>query len=236
MTQPYRAIFFDADDTIFDYRSGENAAFAATAREFGLQDRLEDAQMRYRKHNADVWRALEEGRITQDALKIERFHRVLADLGENVSRAPEMSVYYLDRLSEQTILLDGAENVIAKAAEHFLLVLVTNGLTSVQRRRFAAAPVTGYFKDILISEELGVAKPDPAIFSPAMEKHALCPEEVLMVGDSTTSDMPAARNAGMDFCWVNPAGEEVPDGFAPRWVVRDLPMLAFELGLDISRG
>jgi putative hydrolase of the HAD superfamily len=220
--QPYRAVFFDADDTIFDYRAGEEAAFLRTAEAYGLGSRLDEALARYRVHNAAVWRALEEGRITQDALKIERFRLLLEDMGGMQDRAREMGYYYLDRLSEQTQLLDGAADLVAYAAEHFILVLVTNGLTSVQRRRFAASPVTAYFSDILISEELGVAKPDPAIFTPAMETHGLLPEEVLLIGDSSSSDMLAAKNAGMDFCWINPASETAPGDYTPRYVVADI--------------
>ena len=229
----YRAIFFDADDTIFDYHAGEEAAFARTAEAFGLGDRTGEARERYRVHNAAVWRALEEGRITQDALKVERFRLLLADMGCDTASAADMGYHYLDRLAEQTQLLAGAEEVVARAAEKFILVLVTNGLTTVQRRRFAAAPVTRHFEDILISEELGVAKPDPAIFTPALEKHRLGGEDVLLVGDSTTSDMPAARNAGMDFCWVNPAGAEAPEGYAPRYVVAGIGELPSILDLDV---
>ncbi len=53
-----------------------------------------------------------------------------------------------------------------------------------------------------------------------------------VVGDSTTSDMPAAQNAGMDFCWVNPTGAEAPEGYAPRYVVARIDELRPLLGLD----
>jgi FMN phosphatase YigB (HAD superfamily) len=95
----------------------------------------------------------------------------------------------------------------------------------VQRRRFAAAPITRYFRRILISEELGVAKPDPAIFAPAMVEFSLRPEDVLLVGDSTSSDMPAARNAGFDFCWINPGRNPVPAGLHAKYVVESVAEL-----------
>lgn len=232
MEQQYRAVFFDADDTIFDYQQGEENAFRRTAEDFDLGDRLAEAHRLYRTHNADVWRALEEGTITQDELKIERFRRMLRDLGAGEECAAEMSVYYLDRLAEQTQLLPGAERIVEEAAAQYLLVLVTNGLTTVQRRRFAASPVTRHFRKILISEEIGTAKPDPAIFDSALEEFSLDTGDVLLVGDSTSSDMPAAQNAGMDFCWVNPEGSPVPDGFTPRFVIERLEQLRSILKLD----
>jgi len=218
----YKAIFFDADDTLFDYVSAEREAFARTAAAFGLGSRLEEAHEVYRVHNHDVWRELEKGEISQDDLKIERFRRMLKALGTDDSPAAAMSPYYLDRLSEQTQLLPGAEEAVRAAGESHTLVMVTNGLTSVQRRRFAAAPITRYFQRILISEELGVAKPDPAIFNSAMEEFSLRPEEVLLVGDSTSSDMPAARNAGMDFCWINPDRIPVPEGLQAKYDIRSV--------------
>jgi putative hydrolase of the HAD superfamily len=218
----YKAIFFDADDTLFDYGAAEREAFAETAEAFGLGARLEEALDVYRLHNADVWRELERGEISQDALKVERFRRLLVALGKDDAPAAAMSPYYLDRLSEQTQLLPDAEAAVLAMKERHTLVLVTNGLASVQRRRFAAASITRHFDLILISEELGVAKPDPAIFFPAMEKFGLRPEEVLFVGDSTSSDMPAASNAGMDFCWINPGKKPVPDGMTARYDIQNV--------------
>lgn len=215
----YKSVFFDADDTLFDYVAAEREAFALTARAFGLGERLEEAHALYRVHNHDVWRELERGEITQDELKVDRFRRLLRALGVDETPAPEMSPYYLDRLSEQTQLLPGAEEAVRAAGERHTLVLVTNGLTTVQRRRFADAPITRHFQRILISEELGVAKPDPAIFAPAMKEFGLRPEDVLLVGDSTSSDMPAAQNAGMDFCWINPGRNPVPAGLRAKYVV-----------------
>lgn len=230
--QPYRALFFDADDTIFDYQKGEHEAFRSTAEAFGLRERLDEAHALYRTHNSAVWSALEEGEITQDELKVERFLRMLRDLGADENAAAEMSQHYIDRLSEQTHLLPGAEKLVRDAAAHYLLVLVTNGLTSVQRRRFKAAPVTRHFRKILISEEVGTAKPDPAIFSAAFEEFDITPPDVLLIGDSSSSDMGAAHNAGMDFCWLNPGGSDVPGEYDPRYIISRLDELRPILGLE----
>ena len=230
--QDYRALFFDADDTIFDYQKAEHEAFRSTAEAFDLGDRLDEAHALYRKHNDAVWSALEKGDITQDELKVERFRRMLHDLGVDEDRAPEMSAYYVDRLSEQTYLMPGAEQLIRDAAHRYLLVLVTNGLTRVQRRRFSAAPVTRYFRKILISEEVGTAKPDPAIFSAAFQDFDITPSDVLFIGDSSSSDMAAAHSAGMDFCWLNLKDQEVPEEYQPSYIISRLDELRPILGLE----
>jgi FMN phosphatase YigB (HAD superfamily) len=64
-----------------------------------------------------------------------------------------------------------------------------------------------------------MAKPDPLIFEPALQKIGVAAADVLYVGDSVTSDMAAARNAGMDFCWLNPSGAPVPAGHSPAYII-----------------
>jgi putative hydrolase of the HAD superfamily len=105
------------------------------------------------------------------------------------------------------------------------LALITNGIASVQRRRFGASPITRYFRSVVISEDVGIAKPDPRIFAPALSEVDAEAADVLYVGDSVTSDMTAARNAGMDFCWFNPGRAKVPDGFAPAFVIEEIRAL-----------
>ncbi|MDD8012988.1 MAG: HAD-IA family hydrolase, partial [Acidobacteriota bacterium] len=78
------------------------------------------------------------------------------------------------------------------------------------------------FRSIVISEEVGIAKPDPCIFRPALEKLGVKAGDVLYAGDSVTSDMAAARNAGIDFCWLNPGDAPVPAGFAPLFIIRSI--------------
>jgi 2-haloacid dehalogenase len=222
----YKAIFFDADDTLFDYPRAERAALAACRREFRIRVAPEAFLDAYRRHNHDLWREFERGETDQVRLRVERFRRAAGELGLDGLPLERISAFYLDALSGQPMLLPGALATVRALAKAYPLALVTNGIAAVQRRRFAASPVTAYFRSVVISEEAGFAKPDPRIFGPALRETGAAADEVLYVGDSVTSDMAAARNAGLDFCWLNPGEEPVPDGFAPVLVlasIRDLP-------------
>jgi len=225
----YDAIFLDADDTILDYPAAERAAFAAAALEFGLDGGAE-LFAAYRRHNGSVWKRFEQGGIDAETLKTERFRLLFDEHGITETDPAAMSALYLDALSQQTQMLPGAEESLRLLAQRWPLVLVTNGLSLVQRRRFADSGIDRHFRMILISEELGVAKPDPGIFTPALDALNLDPSRVLLAGDSSSSDMPAAANAGMDFCWVNPADQPVPPGYSPRFIVRSLAELPAILG------
>jgi YjjG family noncanonical pyrimidine nucleotidase len=225
----YNAVFFDADDTLFDYPRAERAAVRACLREFGLRVGLRTFIGSYRRHNLEMWRAFERGETDQATLRVERFRRVAAEFGIAHLPVERISAFYLEALSGQPHLFPGALATVRALAKKFPLALVTNGIAAVQRRRFAASPITRYFQSVVISEEVGIAKPDPRIFAPALEKIGVVAGDVLYVGDSVTSDMAAARNAGMDFCWLNPAGAPVPSGHAARFIIADIKELSGRL-------
>jgi len=226
----YKAIFFDADDTLFDYPRAERAALGACCSEFGLRVEAGILVEAYRRHNLDVWRAFECGETDQATLRVERFRRLAAEFGIPDLPLDRISSFYLKALSGQPQLFPGALAIVRRAAKKFPLALITNGIAAVQRRRFAASPIMPYFQAVVISEEVGIAKPDPRIFAPALQKIGVAACDVLYIGDSVSSDMAAARNAGMDFCWLNPGGVPVPDGHAPKFIIADIKELPGCLG------
>jgi 2-haloacid dehalogenase len=219
MGAKYKGIFFDADDTLFDYPRAERTALRACLREFHLSVDPRIFLESYRRHNSELWKAFERGETDQAVLRIERFRRLAVEL--NISGLPldRISAFYLEALSGQRKLMPGALATVRALAQKLPLALITNGIAAVQRRRLAASPITPYFQAVIISEEVGVAKPDPRIFAPALQKIGVEAGEVLYVGDSVTSDMAAARNAGMDFCWFNPGRVPVPAGQAPSFII-----------------
>jgi 2-haloacid dehalogenase len=225
LARKYKSVFFDADDTLFDYPRAERAALRACLLEFSVPVKPAIFISAYRRHNHDVWREFERGETDQATLRVERFRRLAAEL--NIADLPlaRVSTFYLEALSGQPQLLPWALATVRALAKKFPLALVTNGIASVQNRRFAASPITRHFQAVVISEEVGIAKPDPRIFTPALQKIGVKAAAVLYVGDSVTSDMAAARNAGMDFCWLNPGGVPVPAGHAPAHIISSIKEL-----------
>ena len=99
----------------------------------------------------------------------------------------------------------GALELVAALDGRVGLMILTNGLKDVQRSRFRQSAIGRYFKDIIISEEVGFAKPDGRIFDVAFEEMGWPKKrEVLIVGDSLTSDMQGGLDYGIDTCWFNP--------------------------------
>ncbi len=229
MSAKYKSVFFDADDTLFDYPKAERAAMRACLGAFDIRIGLPVFVESYRRHNLALWQAFERGETDQAALRVERFRRVAAEFALPDLPLDRMSTFYLEALSRQPHLYSGALATIRTLARKYPLALVTNGIASVQRRRFGASPITRYFRSVIISEEVGIAKPDPRIFAPALREVGVEAADVLFVGDSVTSDMAAAQNAGMDFCWFNPGGAAVPAGHSPAFIIADIRELPFLL-------
>ncbi|HET6444154.1 MAG TPA: YjjG family noncanonical pyrimidine nucleotidase [candidate division Zixibacteria bacterium] len=205
----YRWLLFDADGTLFDYDYAETAALANSFRDFELPYRPDFAQ-EYREINGQIWRDFELGLIDQKSLRTRRFILLFNSLELDVD--PEsFSDIYLEHLSKGTYLIDHAEEVLEQLRPGFNLAIITNGLKDVQRPRFARSSIGTYFDVLVISEEIGAAKPDPAIFDAAFNLLGNPPrKEVLIIGDSLTSDIAGGANYGIDTCWFNPS-QKSPD-------------------------
>lgn len=222
---PCRGVLFDADDTLFDYQTAERHALLALAREFSLPGAPADVLAAYRRHNGALWAALECGEIDAERLPAERFRRLLREILRDPSAAQELSDRYLELLARERTLLPGALTTVQALAGRVRLGVVTNGLSAVQRPRIAGSPLASFLDLLVISEEEGVAKPDPDLLQRALDRLGVCPGEALFVGDGVSSDMTCAARAGVDFCWFNPQGVPVPPGSAPAAVITSLTEL-----------
>jgi len=133
---------------------------------------------------------------------------------------------YLRRLAACSELIEGAEATIRALHGEVGLMVITDGLKEVQRPRLARSTIGGYFTDIVISEEVGVAKPDGAIFDVAFNRmNDPRKEEVLIVGDSLNSDIKGGNDYGVDACWFNPARLPRTPAVAVRYEISRLDEL-----------
>jgi 2-haloacid dehalogenase len=217
----YRWILFDADGTLFDFAKAEAWAMETTFEESGHIYLPEYADT-FKTINTEMWRALEQGQISQDELRATRFARFFESLGIKTDAAA-FSERYLGNLAKNTDLVEGAGEIVRYMHGKVGMVLITNGLSEVQRPRFAQSDIIDFFEAFVISEEVGSAKPDRAIFDVAFERMGNpAREEVLMVGDSLTSDIKGGIGYGLDVCWFNPEGKPHPPELEIQFEISDL--------------
>ena len=224
MKLPYRWLLFDIDGTLFSYTRAEAFAIEETFRNFAVP--FQPAYLEtYQAVNGQIWQQLEQGTITPDALKVRRFEQLFDHLALSLDAAA-FSERYLENLGRAAFLLPEALSTVRALHAHYPMALVTNGLSKVQRARLAGSEIEPFFSHAFISEEVGAAKPDQAYFTFVFQQLGNPnPAEVLIIGDSLTSDMRGGQDFGIATCWFNPAGQPLTDGLAPTYQIAHLSAL-----------
>jgi len=205
----YQWIIFDADGTLFDYDHAENTAIRKTFEHFGYLYNPDYLAI-YRHCNKKLWDAFELKQVTIEELKVNRFRLFLDTIGITADPNP-FGKQYLMELATGTELIPGAEHVLDSLSGKVGMILMTNGIKEVQRSRLHLSTIKHHFSDIIISDEVGVAKPDSRIFEIAQKNMEISDKEaVLMVGDNLSSDIKGGNDFGIDTCWYNP-GQKASD-------------------------
>lgn len=201
---PYQVLLIDADHTLFDFDRSEEIAFLKMLEHIQLSDQFSNLYPIYYKENNDTWRDLEKGVITQTQLKTERFKRFLK--ATNLSADPlELSVIFTKHLSQASILYDDAFEIIKKLSKKYQILIVTNGLKEVQDTRVRHSILEPFVEATIISDEIGITKPDPRIIDYALKQvNHLRKEDIVIIGDGLLSDIKCGFNAHIDTIWYNP--------------------------------
>ncbi len=226
----YTWLLFDADGTLFDYEQAEAQALRATFEQFGHPYAARHLEL-YRPINHQLWLDLERGAVTPAVLQVRRFELLLEALGLH-DDAQAFGARYLHNLAGAWALMDGAEETVRILHRTHKLLVITNGLSSVQRPRLEASPIGRYFDGVVISEEVGAAKPGRAFFDVAFARMDHPDRtQVLLIGDSLSADIQGGIEYGIDTCWYNPRRLPRPEGLDIRYEISALPRLVELVGV-----
>ncbi len=218
----YEYLLFDADDTLFDFPKASSRAFDAMCQAHDIPYTPEIYRL-YHEINLELWAAFDRGEVTKEFVTLERYVRFLKAL--DLDRDPAAcNRDYLSALGEGVYPLPHAEAVCRelKARGHRMFI-ITNAVASVQRGRLRGSVFAELFEAAFISEEAGAAKPSRAYFDYVRRQlPGLTDNNALVIGDSLSTDMQGANNAGLPCCWFNPAGKWRREGPRVDYEITDL--------------
>lgn len=215
----YKILLMDADETLLDFRRSEGYALERTLAAHGVT-MTRDIHDAYHAINGELWKQLETGEITRAALKTERFERLFRLVGLDGTDPLAFNAAYMQTLGTTGFMLNGALELLQALSVRYTIHLITNGTASVQHPRLQHSGMLPYLGSVFISEEVGADKPSEAFFG-AVLRALGDPDmrDLLVIGDSLTSDIDGGNRMGIDTCWYNPFGASHPAHIVPTMQV-----------------
>lgn len=200
-----RVILWDIDGTLLNFREAEKYAIRKCFDRFRLGECSDEMLARYSRINDGYWKKLEQGKISKPEVLTGRFTDFFAGEGICFTDVRAFNEAYQVHLGDLIFFNDDSYALVKKLKGKMLQYAVTNGTAAAQKRKLERSGLDKLFDGIFISEETGTEKPGKAFFDHIWEKiGTYAADEVMIVGDSLTSDMQGGVNAGILCCWYNP--------------------------------
>ena len=219
-----KVILWDIDNTLLDFNAAERVSLSRRFTEFGMGECTDEIAADYSALNMRWWEMLERGEKTKKEILTGRFREFLSKYGGDPRRAEEFDYAYESGLPETVIFFDGAQEVLRTLKGRLVQYGVTNGTKFVQERKLANSGLDRLLDRVFISEDVGYEKPDRRYFDAVLaELDGVDPGEILIVGDSLTSDMKGGTGMGLVTCWYNPHGKARPSDLRIDYEIHAIP-------------
>lgn len=209
----YKHIFFDLDNTIWDFDRNSREALVEIYHKHNLLDLgISDVDHfinKYKERNEMMWEQYRLGTIDKPTLRNKRFALTFWDMGLDAETAPtQMADDYIAISPRKTNLFPHAHEVLTYLSSKYTLHIITNGFEEAQIIKMEESKLNPYFEEVIISEQTGYRKPDSRIFDYAMKKTGAKNEDAIMIGDGLEVDILGAANVGWDTVYFNPDKKE----------------------------
>jgi YjjG family noncanonical pyrimidine nucleotidase len=227
----FQWLLFDLDNTLLDFSASSRKSFEKLVFELEIPGQPAELYREYSQINHRLWKKREEGGIGHEELKLKRWELFFEQ--QNLSFDPtHANERYFQGITENVEFVLYANELLELLQKRYRMMIITNGLSEVQRPRIEISGIGQYFEDIIISDEIGSAKPQHEYFRECHSRmHAPDPKKVLVIGDTLKSDIKGARDFGYRSCWFN-HDYLAPDGSnLPNYEINKLEELNKILGL-----
>jgi putative hydrolase of the HAD superfamily len=218
----YKHLFFDLDHTIWDFdKNAEETLYELydiyRLNEIGLPSAAQFIET-YTRNNHQLWADYHTGKITKAELRETRFKKTFLNLGVHPDLIPlSFEDDYVQLCPTKTNLFPHAHETLGYLKNKYTLHLISNGFKESSELKISNTNIGGYFQHIIISEIVGINKPDKAIFEHALNLAGAEKSQSLMIGDSLEADVYGALNFGIDAIYFNPFNAPKPDD-VPRQI------------------
>ena len=225
-------IFFDLDHTIWDFDRNAQETLMELFEHYNLPALgLASPQnfiQTYTENNQQLWAEYHLGKITKEVLRSERFRKTFLELGVNPDLVPPQFEEDYVRISPtKTNLFEGSEKVLAYLQQKYTLHIISNGFKETTLTKMRLSNLNPYFENVIISEDVGVNKPDKRVFEYALNKAGALKDESIMIGDSLEADIRGAQDFGMQAIFFNPLNRDKPADVEQQIVHLEELMLLF---------
>lgn len=225
-----KVILFDIDNTLLSFDEYVRDSMRRGFQKFGIGT-YEDAMFSvFHKINSKLWRSIEEGKITFEELQEIRWNKIFDALGLSADGVL-FERYFRECLFDSAIPESGATEILEYLHGKYTLCVASNGPYKQQVNRLKVGGMLPYFSELFISEEIGFSKPSEEFFNTCIERlnkksaFPILPSEILIIGDSLTSDMAGGIQCGMQTCLYDPDKKALPPEMKINYVISSLQEL-----------
>lgn len=198
-------LLWDVDGTLLDFAAAEKNAIRNLFQKYGFGSCSDEMLKRYSQINKIYWERLERKELTKPEILIKRFEDFFDAEGLDVTVAAEFNEKYQSSLGDTIVFCDDSYNIVKSLCGKVKQYVVSNGTITAQSKKLRLSGLGELMDGIFLSEQLGVEKPDVRFFDQVFaEIQPSDKSQVMIIGDSLTSDIQGGNHAGITTCWYNP--------------------------------
>ena len=228
----FKAILWDVDGALLDFKAAESKAVKSLFIDYSLGECTDEMIKTYSSINDKYWEMLERNEMTKPEILVGRFAEFFRVMGIDPSIAPQFNDDYQDRLGDTIAFRDSSYDIVKLLKGKILQYVVSNGTTVAQTKKLRLSGLGELVDGVFLSESIGIEKPNIGFFDEVFRVlEGIEPDEMLIVGDSLTSDIKGGNNAGIKTCWYNPDGKKNSDEYHIDYEITDLHKIYEILGM-----
>lgn len=216
-----KIVLLDLDNTLIDFNECARHSIINSFNKHGFTY-TENVFKTFITENVKIWKRLEKGEITKAELRANRWNIILGKLGIDYD-GTIIEEEFENGVAQGAYAVEGAYELLDYLFPKYALYIVSNGFRFVQESRLKIGDFRKYFKDIFLSEDIGIQKPAKEFFDYCFEKLGN-PEKnnVILIGDSLSADIIGGLNYGIDCVWFNKNADKLPADIKPTYTVNHL--------------